>query len=122
MARAEAALAEVQARHENMLTGKRPEEQDVVRAQRREIEASLAMAETELKRQASCWPSGFTTRQAYDQAESQVAQLRARLASLAAQERVGDLAARQPEIAAAAALIDQRPGQSRRRRGSGSPT
>ena len=33
--------------------------------------------------------------------------MRARLASLAAQERVGDLSARQAEIAAAAALIGQ---------------
>ena len=107
VARTEAALAEARARHENMLTGKRPEEQDVVRAQRREIEANLAMAETELKRQVELLPRGFTTRQAYDQAESQVNQLRARLASLAAQERVGDLAARQSEITAAAALIGQ---------------
>jgi HlyD family secretion protein len=107
VARAEAALAEAKARHENLLTGKRPEEQDVIRAQRNEVEASLAMAETELKRQAELLPRGFTTRQAYDQAESQARQLRARLASLAAQERAGDLAARQAEIAAAAALIVQ---------------
>ena len=107
VARAAAALAEAKARHENLLTGKRPEEQDVVRAQRREVEANLAMAETELKRQADLLPRGFSTRQAYDQAESQVNQLRARLASLAAQERVGDLAARQSEIAAAAALVGQ---------------
>lgn len=107
VARAEAALAEAKARHENLLTGKRPEEQDVIRAQRRETEAGLAMAETELKRQTELLPRGFTTRQAYDQAESQVKQLRARLASLAAQERVGDLSARQAEIAAAAALIVQ---------------
>jgi HlyD family secretion protein len=107
VARVEAALAEAKARHENLLTGKRPEEQDVIRAQRRETEASLSMAETELKRQTELLPRGFTTRQAYDQAESQVNQLRARLASLAAQERVGDLAARQAEIAAAAALIIQ---------------
>ena len=107
VARAEAALAEVKARHENLLTGKRPEEQDVIRAQRNEVEASLAMAETELKRQAELLPKGFTTRQAYDQADSQARQLRARLASLAAQERAGDLAARQAEIAAAAALIVQ---------------
>ena len=33
VAHAEAALAEAKARHENMLTGKRPEEQDVIRAQ-----------------------------------------------------------------------------------------
>jgi HlyD family secretion protein len=107
VARAEAALAEARARHENLLTGKRPEEQDVVRAQRREIEASLAMAEIELKRQTDLLPRGFTTRQAYEQAESQVSQLRARLASMAAQERAGDLAARQSEITAAAALIEQ---------------
>ena len=107
VARAQAALAESKARHENLLTGKRPEEQDVVRAQRREIEASLAMAETELKRQVELLPRGFTTRQAYDQANSQVSQLRARLASLAAQERVGDLAARQAEITAATAMIGQ---------------
>jgi len=107
VARAEAALAEAKARHENLLTGKRPEEQDVIRAQRREIEASLALAETEFKRQGDLLARNFTTRQAYDQAESRVLQLRARLASMAAQERAGDLAARQSEITAAAALIGQ---------------
>ena len=105
--RAEAALAESRARHENLLTGKRPEEQDVVRAQRREVEASLALAESELKRQDELLVRRVTTQQAHDQALSQVLQLRARLASLAAQERAGDLAARQAEIAAAAALIEQ---------------
>lgn len=48
VARAEATLAEARARYENMLTGKRQEEQDVIRGQRREIEASIALAETEL--------------------------------------------------------------------------
>ncbi len=38
VARAEAALAEAKARYENMLTGKRQEEQDVIRGQRREVE------------------------------------------------------------------------------------
>ena len=70
VARADAALAEAKARHENLLTGKRPEELDVIRAQRREIEATLAMAETELKRQIDLLPRGFTTRQAHEQAES----------------------------------------------------
>ena len=107
VARAKAALAEAKARHENLLTGKRPEEQDVVRAQRREVEASLALAETELKRQEELVARAVATRQAYDQAQSQVYQLRARLASLQAQERVGDLAARQAEISAAAALVEQ---------------
>ena len=40
VARAAATLAEFQARHANLLTGKRSEEQDVVRAQRRELEAA----------------------------------------------------------------------------------
>lgn len=107
VARAEATLAEVRARYENMLTGKRQEEQDVIRGQRREIEASIALAETELKRQTQLLERSITTRQAYDQAESQVRQLKSRAASLAAQERVGDLAARPDEIDAAKALIGQ---------------
>jgi HlyD family secretion protein len=107
VARAEATLAEARARYENMLTGKRQEEQDVIRGQRREIEASIALAETELKRQTQLLERSITTRQAYDQAESQVRQLKSRAASLAAQERVGDLAARPDEIDAAKALIGQ---------------
>lgn len=107
VARAEATLAEAKARYENMLTGKRQEEQDVIRGQRREVEASIALAETELKRQTQLLERSITTRQAYDQAESQVRQLKSRAASLAAQERVGDLAARPDEIDAAKALIGQ---------------
>lgn len=107
VARAEAALAEAKARHQNMLTGKRPEEQDVIRAQQREIEAGLVQAESELKRQTELVARGISTRQSYEAAEAQVRQLRSRAASLAAQEKVGDLAARQSEITAAAALIEQ---------------
>jgi HlyD family secretion protein len=107
VARAEAALAESKSRTENLLTGKRQEEQDVIRGQRREIEAALVMAETELKRQAELVAKSISTRQAYEQAESQVRQLRSRAASLAAQEKVGDLAARPDEIAAARALVEQ---------------
>lgn len=105
--RAEAALAEVQARYDNLLTGKRQEEQDVTRGQRREVEASLALAETELQRQTQLFEKAITTRQAYDQAQAQVRQLRSRAASLSAQEKVGDLAARPEEIAAAKAQVDQ---------------
>jgi len=107
VARAAGALDEARSRYENLLKGKRPEEQDVVRGQRHEAEASLAMAETELQRQAQLLEKGFTTRQSYDQAFSQVHQLRSRIGSLTAQERVGDLAARPDEIAAAKAQVDQ---------------
>jgi HlyD family secretion protein len=105
--RAAGALEEARSRYENLLKGKRPEEQDVVRGQRSEAEASLAMAETELKRQEQLLGRGFTTRQSYDQAFSQVHQLRSRVGSLLAQEKVGDLAARPDEIAAAKAQVDQ---------------
>jgi HlyD family secretion protein len=107
VARAAGALAESKSRYENLLTGKRPEEQDVVRGQKREAEASLALAEIELQRQTQLLEKGITTRQNYDQANSQVRQLRSRVASLSAQEKVGDLAARPDEIAAAKATVDQ---------------
>jgi len=105
--RVEASLAESKSRYTNLLSGKRQEEQDVTRSQRREAEAQLAMSETELQRQTQLLDKGFTTRQAYDQVQSQVLQLRSRIASLTATEKVGDLAARPDEIAAAKSLVDQ---------------
>ena len=107
VARASAALAEVQARHNNLLTGKRVEEQDVLRAQRRQVEATLVAAEAELGRQSELVAKNIVSRHAYDQAFAHVAELRARVASYTARERAGDLGARQPEIDAAAALIGQ---------------
>lgn len=107
VARSEAALAEAKARYENLLTGKRQEELDVIRSQHRETEAALVMAETELKRQSELVARGYGARQAYEQAESQARQLRSRLASLAAQEKVANLAARPDEIDAAKALVVQ---------------
>lgn len=107
VARAEAMLSEAKARHRNLLTGKRPEEQDVIRAQQREVAAALVQAESELQRQSELVARRISTQQAYEAADAQVRQLRARAASLDAQEKVGDLAARQSEIAAAAALIEQ---------------
>lgn len=107
VARTEAALAESRARYENLLKGKRPEEQDVVRAQRRENDAALAQAEIEFKRQTDLLAKGVGTRKDYEQSESMARQLRSRAASLAAQEKVGDLAARPDEIAAAQAQVGQ---------------
>jgi len=107
VARATAMLAEFQARHDNMMTGKRTDEMDVIRAQHSEVDASLTLAEADLKRETDLLRRGVTSRQAYDQAVAQVVELRARAASLAARERVGGLAARDGEIAAAAAMIEQ---------------
>ena len=107
VSRTEGALAESKARYENLLKGKRQEEKDVTTLQRRETEAALAMAEIELKRQTELVAKGYSTRKDYDQAESQARQLRSRAASLGAQERVNELAARPDEIAAAKAMVDQ---------------
>ena len=107
VARASARLAEMQARHNNLLTGKRVEEQDVIRAQRRQVEATLVAAEAELGRQSELVAKNIVSRHNYDQAFANVAELRARAAALTARERAGDLAARQPEIDAAAAMIEQ---------------
>ncbi len=75
--------------------------------QRRETEAALVQAEIELKRQTELVAKGYSTRKDYEQAESQARQLRSRAASLAAQERVNELAARPDEIAAAKSMVDQ---------------
>jgi HlyD family secretion protein len=79
----------------------------VVRAQRRENDAALAQAEIEFKRQTELLAKGVGTRKDYEQAESMTRQLRSRAASLAAQEKVGELAARPDEIAAASAQVEQ---------------
>ena len=107
VARTEGALAESQARYENLLKGKRQEEKDVTTLQRKETEAALVMAEIELKRQTELVTKGYSTRKDYEQADSQARQLRSRAASLGAQERVNELAARPDEIAAAKAMVDQ---------------
>jgi HlyD family secretion protein len=107
VSRTEGALAESRSRYENLLKGKRQEEKDVTTMQRRETEAALAQAEVELKRQSELLAKGFATRKDYEQADSMARQLRSRAASLGAQERVNELAARPDEIAAAKSMVDQ---------------
>jgi HlyD family secretion protein len=107
VAHAEAAFAESQSRYQNLLTGKRQEEKEITTAQRRETEAALANAEIEYRRQSELLAKGVGTRKDYENAESQMRQLRMRQNSLVAQEKVNELAARPDEIAAAKATVDQ---------------
>lgn len=107
VSRAGGALAESRSRYENLLKGKRPEEKEVTTAQRHETEAALANAEIEYKRQSELLAKGVGTKKDYDNAQSQMRQLRMRQDSLAAQEKVNELAARPDEIAAAKATVDQ---------------
>lgn len=123
--RAEAQLREAEARLENFRTGRRSDEQDVVRAQRREAEAGLLLAESELTREIALVARGAATTARLDQARAAVAQLKARTESLAAQERVGELGGRDQEIAMAAAQLTQMQAslrQARARRDDLTPT
>ncbi|MBL8701411.1 MAG: HlyD family efflux transporter periplasmic adaptor subunit [Alphaproteobacteria bacterium] len=105
--RTEAAVHEAEARLANLLSGRRAAEQDVIRAQRKEVEAGLALAETELAREIALAARGAATTARLDQARAAAAQLRARSESLAAQERVGELGGRDQEIAMADAQVMQ---------------
>ena len=107
VARAEAAVATAEAQLENLKTGKREAEQDIVRAQRSEAEASLGLARQELLRATELNTTGAATRTRYDQAVAQVNQLEARIAQYDATLAAGSLGGREPEIAAALSRVEE---------------
>jgi HlyD family secretion protein len=98
IARLTAQISAAEARLANARTGKRPQEQDVVRAQQDEARATLELAEKELVRQRELQRSNASARNLFDQATAQVAQQKARLSALEAQEKAGDLPARPGEL------------------------
>jgi HlyD family secretion protein len=106
-ARAEAATQTAQAQLDNLLTGKREPELEQIRAQRREAEASLALAKSELLRALSLTTSGTGSRTSLDQARASVSQYQARIAQFDASEATGRLAARDAEIAAARSKVTE---------------
>lgn len=107
VARYSAAVAEANAQLENIMTGKRDVELEVIRQQRAEAEASLAYAEDDYKRASELVVRGNATRVRVDQAKSQVAQLKARVAQLKAQEAASDLPGRTNELRAAQSRVTQ---------------
>ncbi len=107
VARFSAAVAEANAQLENIMTGKRDVELEVIRQQRAEAEASLSFAEDDLKRASELVVRGNATRVRVDQAKSQVAQLQARVAQLKAQEAASDLPGRTNELRAAQSRVTQ---------------
>jgi HlyD family secretion protein len=104
-ARAEAATQTAQAQLDNLLTGKREPELEQIRAQRREAEAGLALAKSELLRALSLTTSGTGSRTSLDQARASVSQYQARIAQFDASEAAGRLAGRDAEIAAARSKV-----------------
>ena len=105
--RAEAAVQTAQAQLDNLLTGKRDAELDQIRAQRREAEASLALAKAELLRTLSLATTGTGSRMSLDQAQAAVSQYEARIAQFEAAERAGKLAGRGAEIEAARSKVKE---------------
>ncbi len=105
--RAEAAIQTAQAQLDNLLSGKRDPELEQIRAQRREAEASLALAKAELLRTLSLTTTGTGSRMSLDQAQATVSQYEARSAQFEAAEAAAKLAARGPEIEAARSKIKE---------------
>ena len=111
LAAAEAAVQTAKAAHQNLLSGKRREEIDVIKAQIAQAEAGLDLARKELQRASSLASTGTAARSRLDQASEQVTAYEQRIAELKASERVAALPARTPEIDAAQSRITEAEAQ-----------
>ncbi len=105
LARSGAAIVTAKSQRDNLLSGKRTDEQDITRAQRREAEANLVLAKLEHDRAKMLTLTGTAAKQRLDQAEAAVAQWQARVEQYTAQERAGNLSAREAEIDAAKSKV-----------------
>lgn len=105
VARASAAVEEASAQLDNIKTGRRDVELDIIRAQRKEAEAALQYAEQDWRRATELVVNGNATRARVDQTASQVQQMRARVAQMTAQEAAADLGGRAKELEAAQAKV-----------------
>lgn len=111
VARAEAAVTTAKAARDNLLTGKRPQEIEIIRAQIAQADASLALARKELVRASTLASSGTAAQSRLDQAQEQVKLYEQRLIELKASEQVASLPARTPEIDAAASRVSEAEAQ-----------
>jgi HlyD family secretion protein len=96
-------LRQAEAQHRNLLTGKRSEEIDAIRAQLAQAEATLRSSEANLGRQEELVRAKFVSREAADTARSARDRDEARVNELRAQLAAARLAARPDEIRAAQA-------------------
>lgn len=103
---AEARLAQSQALLADLRIGKRPEEIDVLQAQRDEIVASLENARRDLQRYQTLHSAQVVSDARTDQAQEEFRVLQSRLASMEAQIEVARLAARDDQIRAAEDAVD----------------
>jgi len=106
-AREEAAakLAQAEALHADLLTGKRPPEIAAVEAQLRQAQAALYQSERDYERQEKLRITGVIAVKSLDEARAQRDGDRARIAELEAQLRVARLPGREDAIRAADSAI-----------------
>jgi len=100
---AEGQLRQAEAQYRNLLTGKRPEEIDAIRAQLAQAEASLRLSQSNLERQEELVRAKFVSQEAAETARSARDRDRARMSELKAQLAAASLSARPDEIKAARA-------------------
>ncbi|MGB5082934.1 MAG: HlyD family efflux transporter periplasmic adaptor subunit [Burkholderiales bacterium] len=100
---AEEQLRQADAQYRNLLTGKRPEEMEAIRAQLAQAEASLSLSESNLARQEELVRARFVSKEAADTARTARDRDRGRVNELKAQLSAARLAARPDEIRAAKA-------------------
>ncbi|MDA5194849.1 HlyD family secretion protein [Govanella unica] len=103
---AAATLAEAKARLANLLVGKRPVEIDEVRASKKQADARLRLAEISLARQTELMKIGASSRQQFDDAESEARTARALVKQMTASIAVAELPGRDQEILAAQSDVD----------------
>lgn len=102
---AEAGAKAARAAHQNLLSGKRLEEIEVIHAQIAQAEAGIDLARKELSRVSSLASTGTAARSRLDEAAEKVTSYEQRIAELRASEKVASLPARTPEIDAAQSRI-----------------
>ena len=102
---AAARLRQAKSELEDLTKGKRPPEVDEVAAQKRQAEASLALAEVRLARQQRLYAAHASSKEALVTAQSDLDRYRARVAELAAKLDTMNLAARVDQIRAAQAAV-----------------
>lgn len=111
VARAEAAVTTAKATRDNLLTGKRQQEIDVIRAQIAQAQAGLGLAQKELTRASALASTGAAAQSRLDQAQEQVNLYEQRLIELKASEQVATLPARGLEIDAATSRVSEAEAQ-----------
>lgn len=104
---ARSALQRARAERNDLLKGLRDSEIDALLAQKRQAEAALEIARLTLQRRQALLPREFSSQEAVDQARAEFEQAEGRVRELEAELVTANLPAREDEIAAANARIEE---------------